>query len=131
MLVCVLGLGCGGEPASAPRFGSIGTGGAGGVDFSCDCRVGEECAEDGTCVSICGEVPACVFGATARCCGDGRVCSEGVCVSDCGEGTECNGQCCDASQMCFDGACAAQCEDPSQLCGDDDELCGERDRRCL
>jgi hypothetical protein len=98
----------------------------------CDCELGEECADDGTCVSICGEGLACVAGGVARCCDAGDLCQDGRCVADCGEGgVECNGQCCDGSQMCFDGACVAQCEDPVQLCGDDDELCCGSDEACI
>ncbi len=133
VVVCVLGLGCGGESPSAPRFGPGGAAGSAGSGpaFLCDCPVGEDCAEDGSCESICGEVAACVLGATARCCGSDEVCAEGLCVDDCGDGIECNGQCCDASQMCFEGACVAQCDDPAQLCGDEDERCCGSGEACI
>ena len=64
------------ERPSAPRFG---TGGASGRGRGCrhgasraTVSFGEECADDGSCVSVCGEVAACVFGGSAQCCGNGR-----------------------------------------------------------
>jgi hypothetical protein len=125
VLVCVALAGCGeAAPAAAPRLGP-------GGDLPCDCPSGEECADDGLCVSICGDVPACVFGGTAQCCGGGSVCSDGDCVADCGSDVECNGVCCDGAQMCFEGSCVAQCSDPSQLCGVDGALCCESDEGCI
>ena len=106
-------------------------GGSGGVEFACDCAVGETCADDGTCVSICGQVPACLLGGAARCCAADEVCAEGACVSDCGGGVECNGQCCESREMCLDGTCVAQCADPAQLCGAQSELCCGSDEACI
>ena len=71
VLVWIVLAGCGeAPPASAPRVGSGGSGGTptadGGVDFPCDCPLGEECSDDGLCVSICDDcVPLldeCTFG---------------------------------------------------------------------
>ena len=119
VLLCLVALGCGEGSSSGPaRLGSGGAdggGGGGGSALECDCALGEECADDGSCVSICGEVSACIAGGIARCCDATRVCQEGRCVADCGGGLECNGQCCEGSEMCFEGACVAQCEDPEQL----------------
>ena len=129
--VC-LAIGCA-EPSgsNAPRIGTGGASGAGGEPGACDCPFGEACAEDGTCVSICGEVAACVFGGAAQCCEADEVCREGACVNDCGDGTACNGQCCEGSETCLEGACVAQCEDPAQLCGDARELCCGSDEACI
>ncbi|UCF47329.1 MAG: hypothetical protein JSU89_09130, partial [Myxococcales bacterium] len=128
-LVCIAMTGCGeaAPSAASPR----GTAADGGIDFLCDCPLGEECADDGLCASICGAVPACVFGGTAQCCGAGAACQEGSCVTDCAGGVECNGVCCDSAEMCFEGSCVAQCDDPSRLCGDDGELCCASDEACV
>jgi hypothetical protein len=130
MLICVaLSFGCGEAPSSTGvRSGS---GGAGGMAPTCDCSLGEECADDGACVSICGEVTACVFGGASRCCDTDEVCRDGACMNDCGQGVECNGHCCDGAQTCFDGACVASCGDPAQLCGESDELCCGSDEACV
>ncbi|HET6414850.1 MAG TPA: VCBS repeat-containing protein [Polyangiales bacterium] len=119
-------VGCGNaSPPGPPRLG------AGGIDFSCDCPFGEECASDGLCVSICGEVAACVFGGTAQCCGAGTACQAGSCVTDCGQAVDCKGLCCDEGQVCLGEACVARCEDPARLCGADDELCCAIDEACI
>ena len=135
VLLCLVALGCGEGSSSGPaRLGSGGAdggGGGGGSALECDCALGEECADDGSCVSICGEVSACIAGGIARCCDATRVCQGGRCVADCGGGLECNGQCCEGSEMCFEGACVAQCEDPEQLCGDENELCCGSDEACI
>ncbi len=133
-LVLVLFVGCGGSGSTgAPRVGTGGTDGGGGADGEalCDCPFGEECSDDGRCVSICGEVPVCVFGGTARCCGTDLVCSDGSCVTDCGDAIECNGACCGDSEMCFDGACVTECPDPSRLCGEGNELCCDSGEACI
>ncbi|MGB8331596.1 MAG: VCBS repeat-containing protein [Polyangiales bacterium] len=122
-------LGCGEGSAGVPR--RLGTGGTGGSQLVCNCPLGAQCADDGSCVSICGEVPACVFGGTAGCCASGTACQEGRCVSDCGSGVECNGVCCDPTEMCFEGSCVAHCDDPSRLCGDDEELCCSSGQACI
>ena len=128
VLVWIVAPGCGEAPtASAPR---VGLGGS-GVDFTCDCPFGEECSDDGLCVSICGDVPACVFGGTVQCCAVGSVCRDGSCVTDCGSDVECNGTCCESSEMCFEGACVTQCDSPSQLCGDESQLCCGSDEACI
>ncbi len=125
-LVLALAIGCGeASGGGSPRLGT------GGVDFTCSCPFGEDCADDGSCVSICGEVAACVFGGTAQCCAAGTACKEGVCVSDCGAGVECNGICCEGSETCVDGACAADCSDTGRLCGDSNELCCGNDEACI
>ncbi len=129
-------LGCGDAgPQAGPRVGTGGSGGAGGAGgffvTVCDCSIGEECADDGRCVSICGDAPACVAGTSARCCGAGSVCQAGACVSDCGEAIECAGRCCENAEMCFEGACVAACDDPARLCGADDELCCMTAEACI
>lgn len=127
--VGVVALGCGeGGSTPLPRSGQGGSAGAG---FICRCPLGEACAPDGSCVSICGETPACVSGGVARCCGDTEVCAKGRCAPSCSGGIECNGRCCDETQMCLDGACVARCADPSQLCGANDELCCGSDEACI
>ena len=127
VLFWIVSAGCGEvPPAGAPR----GDGG-GGADFSCDCPFGETCSDDGLCVSICGDVPACIFGGTAQCCAAGSVCQDGRCVADCGSEPECNGVCCDSAEMCFEGSCVAQCETPSQLCGSDKALCCASGEACI
>ncbi len=127
VLFWIVAAGCGEvAPAGAPR----GDGG-GGADFSCDCPFGETCSDDGLCVSICGDVPACIFGGTAQCCAAGSVCQDGRCVADCGSEPECNGVCCDSAEMCFEGSCVAQCETPSQLCGGDKALCCASGEACI
>jgi hypothetical protein len=127
VLVWIVVAGCGEvPPTAAPRAG-----GDTSVDFSCDCPFGEECSDDGLCVSICGDVPACVFGGTAQCCGTGSVCKGGNCVADCGSDVECNGVCCDRAEMCFERSCVTQCDTPSQLCGDDNELCCASGEACI
>ena len=123
VLLWIAVAGCGeAPPAGAPRDTP---------DFSCDCPLGEGCSDDGLCVSICGDVPACIFGETAQCCAAGAVCQGGSCVTDCGNDVECNGVCCESAEMCFEGACAAQCESLSQLCGDDRELCCGSGEACI
>ena len=126
-------MGCG--DGSAPGSFRVGTGGAGGSEglfgSGCLCPVGEECAPDGRCVSICGDVAACVSGDTAVCCPVGRACQAGACVAGCGDAVECGGQCCESEQVCLDGACAAACSDPSLLCGAQSELCCAVDETCL
>ena len=124
MVVLVLLVGCGESGSVGPRVGTGGTGG-------CDCAFGEECADDGLCVSICGDAPACAFGGTAQCCGTDRVCLDGSCVTDCGGRIECNGLCCGASELCFEGACVSACSDPSRLCGEDNELCCDSGEACI
>ena len=127
VLLWIVVAGCGeAPPAGAPRAV-----GAGGVDFSCDCPFGEECADDGLCISICGDVAACVFGGTAQCCAPGSVCRDGSCATDCGSDVECNGVCCDGAEMCFEGSCVARCDAPSQLCGDDNALCCANGEACI
>ena len=126
VLVWIVLAGCGEAlPTSAPRAAD------GGMDFPCDCPFAEECSEDGRCVSICGDVPACVFGGTAQCCATGSVCRGGQCVADCGGETECDGVCCEGTEMCFEGSCVAQCDTPTRLCGDDSELCCAGDEGCI
>ena len=123
VLLWVAVAGCGeAPPAGAPRDTP---------DFLCDCPFGEECSDDGLCVSICGDVPACIFGGTAQCCAAGALCQGGSCLADCGSDVECNGVCCESPEMCFEGACAAQCDSPSQLCGDDRELCCASGEACI
>lgn len=119
--------------AGSPRFGTGGAGGNGaaGGNPACDCPLGETCADDGACVSVCGEVAACVFGGTSQCCASGQVCDSGTCVSDCGGAVECNGLCCDSSEMCFEGACVRECPDTSQLCGEQNELCCDAGEACI
>jgi hypothetical protein len=136
VLVWVVLAGCGeAVPAGPPRAGLGGSGGASGADGGlgpgCDCPSGEECSDDGLCVSICGSVPACVFGGSAQCCGEGSVCRDGDCVADCGIDVECNGVCCDGVHMCLEGSCVAQCDDPMQLCGESDELCCQDGEGCI
>ncbi|MEM7436523.1 MAG: hypothetical protein AAF436_15305, partial [Myxococcota bacterium] len=125
---------CGdGAGVGAPRVGTGGTAGGagGGGQPECDCPLGQECADDGSCVSICGDVDACVFGGTAQCCSSDRVCDSGTCVSDCGAAVECNGACCGDSQTCFEGQCVAECADTSRLCGEDNELCCDAQEACI
>lgn len=127
-IVALLGsllLGCGEASVGTPRSGD------GGVDFDCECSVGESCAADGTCVSVCGDRPACVFGGASQCCDVDMVCEEGACVLDCGSGVECNGVCCEGSQVCVEGACVAACDEPAQRCGDASELCCTQDEACI
>jgi len=139
VLLCMALAACGDASSSGPpRIGTGGSGGSGGTDgpdggifLGCDCPFGEECSDDGLCVSICGDRAACVFGGTAQCCGAGKVCESGSCVTDCGGDIQCNGACCGSAEMCLDGACVAQCDDPAQLCGDDDELCCASDEGCI
>ena len=136
VLICILTLGCGdAAPSGVPRVGTGGNGSTGatdgGVDLPCDCAFGEECSDDGLCVSICGDVDACVFGGTVQCCGAGSVCRDGSCVADCGTDVDCNGVCCDSAEMCFEGSCVAQCDDPQQLCGDDSGLCCASGEACI
>lgn len=135
-LLCTAAAGCGDVSQAGPPF--VGTGGSGGtpspdggINFGCDCSFGEECTDDGLCVSICGEQPACIFGGIAQCCTAGTVCENGSCVTDCGASIECNGVCCDEGEMCFDERCVAQCDDSSQLCGDEDELCCPSGQGCI
>lgn len=136
LLCLVLGLlaACAGpESGAVPRIGNgggDGGGGAGGQGL-CGCSFGEECSDDGRCVSICGEAPACLFGGTARCCGDALVCLDGSCVADCGDATECDGTCCGDSEMCLDGTCVAECPDPTLLCGENNELCCDSGEACI
>lgn len=123
-----------GSADSARRLGSGGGGGAladGGVDLLCACPFGQECSDDGLCVSICGVVPACLSGGTAQCCPPGAVCESGNCVGDCGSDVSCNGVCCDSVDRCFEGFCVARCEDPAKLCGDDDEFCCASGEACI
>jgi hypothetical protein len=101
------------------------------MDIACDCPLGEGCADDGSCVSICGERPACVFGGASRCCEAAQVCLRGACLDDCGQAVDCNGRCCGDSQICFDGACVAECEDPERLCGEQNELCCAGNEACV
>ena len=130
-LICMVMGGCGdASPSATPRFGAGGGGGA-RIDLPCDCALGEECSDDGRCVSICGDVAACAFGGTAQCCAAGTVCRDGSCVTDCGGNAECNGVCCDSAEMCLEGSCVLQCPDPGQLCGDDGELCCASDEACV
>ena len=97
VLLWIAVAGCGeAPPAGAPRDTP---------DFSCDCPLGEGCSDDGLCVSICGDVPACIFGETAQCCAAGAVCQGGSCVTDCGNDVECNGVCCGSGEACTSGAC--------------------------
>jgi len=97
VLLWIAVAGCGeAPPAGAPRDTP---------DFSCDCPLGEGCSDDGLCVSICGDVPACIFGETAQCCAAGAVCQGGSCVTDCGNDVECNGVCCGSGEACISGAC--------------------------
>jgi len=97
VLLWIAVAGCGeAPPAGAPRDTP---------DFSCDCPLGEGCSDDGLCVSICGDVPACIFGETAQCCAAGAVCQGGSCVTDCGNDVECNGVCCESGETCIGGAC--------------------------
>lgn len=134
-LICIGLIACGEGPSDFARsLGAGGSGGTfadGGVGLHCDCAFGQECAEDGLCVSICGERPACVFGGTAQCCASGTVCENGTCAGDCGSHVNCNGVCCDGAEMCFEGSCVAQCDDAERLCGDDDELCCASDEACI
>lgn len=125
-LVCGLALGCGEAPTGTPRFGTD-DGGA----LECDCPFGQGCADDGSCVSICGDKPACMFGGAAQCCEPGSACDEGRCVPDCGERVECDGVCCDDSQICLDGSCAAPCEAPLQRCGEGGVLCCGSGEACV
>ena len=130
-LVCMVVAGCGdASPSATPRLGAGGGGGA-SIDLPCDCALGEECSDDGRCISICGDVAACASGGTARCCAAGTVCQDGSCVTDCGGNAECNGVCCDNTEMCLEGSCVAQCADPGQLCGDDNELCCASGEACV
>lgn len=125
-LLLFVAVGCGNASTSGPpRLG------AGGADFSCDCPFGEECSPDGLCVSVCGDVAACVFGGVLQCCAAGTACRDGSCVSDCGDAADCNGVCCDPGQVCLEEACVAQCEDPTRLCGADDELCCASGEGCI
>ncbi len=106
----------------------------GGLDGGevCSCPVGETCAEDGSCVSICGAgVPACVRDTVAACCPSGTMCDSGACVVDCGSAIECNGQCCGDGEMCFDDACVAECADADDLCGADSEFCCTDEQACI
>lgn len=122
-LVWIVVVGCGEVSSGGPAREA--------VDPICNCPFGEECSDDGLCVSICGGVPACVFGGTAQCCGVGAACENGTCVTDCGSAVECNGVCCDSTDMCFEGSCVAQCDRPSQLCGDENELCCANREVCI
>ena len=118
-------IGCGdGAPQGPPRTG---TGGSGG----CGCPIGQECAEDGRCVSICGEAPACVSGTSATCCTAGTVCQAGACTNGCGGRIECAGRCCESGQICLRATCVAECDDPSRLCGSDDQLCCTNAEACI
>ncbi|MGB5697441.1 MAG: VCBS repeat-containing protein [Polyangiales bacterium] len=127
LLSSTLVIGCAdGSPSASPRVGNDG-----GIGLPCDCPFGQECADDGRCVSICGEAVACLFGGTAQCCAAGTVCDEGRCVADCGGKVQCAGACCDADQMCLAEACVAQCDDPSRLCGESDELCCANGEGCI
>ncbi|MEM9727083.1 MAG: VCBS repeat-containing protein [Myxococcota bacterium] len=125
---------CGdGGGVGAPRIGTGGTAGTGatGGDGECDCPLGEACADDGSCVSACGDVSACVFGGTFQCCASDRVCSTGSCVAECATGVECNGICCEGSEQCFEGACVSECPDTSLLCGANNELCCDSGQACI
>lgn len=97
-LGCALALGCGeAELGGVPR----------GVPLGCDCPSGQECSDDGSCVSICRDRPACVGGGTAECCAPGLVCEGGTCVHDCGGNVKCDGLCCDGGEGCIDDVCVA------------------------
>lgn len=127
LLLGGLALSCGQAPTGTPRLGTD----DGGVDFECECPYGAECADDGSCVSICGDRAACIFGGAAECCNDGSVCRDGLCVSDCGDRVDCNGTCCSDSQICSDGACVAPCEEAARRCGNEAELCCSSRDACI
>ena len=133
-LVPIVGCGSGNDQGPNRVLDGGGTedgGVAGDGGELCSCPLGEECNEDGACVSICGDVAACVRGAAATCCPSGTMCDSGICVVDCGDGVECNGACCGDEEMCFEDACVAECANPDNLCGVDSELCCTDEEACI